>query len=189
MRPGKGKRQMDRLPFLDVNLTGRTNWMKAIFSFLLGFLLYSEAFSTPEIIPFGKNGKFKMLYDVRQRPQSVLIKDNLFIVYNGDASPTKDDKGKAYPMLISYDPDNGFSRNPSGFRKQANRITTTAPSSGRTRTITCTSSMVVTERPEPTSSPNGPSGNKPTQSLGRRCPPSPPSFPTRPSTGFTGTRR
>ena len=46
-----------------------------------------------------------MLYDVRQRPQSVLIKGNLFVVYNGDASPTKDDKGKAYPMLISYDPD------------------------------------------------------------------------------------
>ena len=47
--------------------------MKAIFSLLLGFLLYAEAFSSPEIIPFGKNGKFKMLYDVRQRPQSVLI--------------------------------------------------------------------------------------------------------------------
>ena len=45
-----------------------------------------------------------MLYDARQRPQSVLIKGNLFIVYNGDASPTKDDKGKAYPMLVSYDP-------------------------------------------------------------------------------------
>ena len=67
--------------------------MKAIFSFLLGFLLYSEAFSSPEIIPFGKNGKFKMLYDARQRPQSVLIKGNLFVVYNGDATPTKDDKG------------------------------------------------------------------------------------------------
>ena len=79
--------------------------MKAIFSILLAFLLYAEAFSTPEIIPFGKNGKFKMLYDARQRPQSVLIKGNLFVVYNGDASPTKNEKGKAYPMLVSYDPD------------------------------------------------------------------------------------
>ncbi|MBT6852267.1 MAG: hypothetical protein HOA16_13840, partial [Opitutae bacterium] len=77
--------------------------MKAIFSILLAFLLYAEAFSTPEIIPFGKNGKFKMLYDARQRPQSVFIKGNLFVVYNGDASPTKNEKGKAFPMLISYD--------------------------------------------------------------------------------------
>ena len=79
--------------------------MKAIFSILLVFLLYTEAFSTPEIIPFAKKGKFKMLYDARQRPQSVLIKGNLFVVYNGDASTTKDDKGKAYPMLVSYDSD------------------------------------------------------------------------------------
>ena len=38
---------MDRLRFLDVNLTDRTDEMKAIFSILLGFLLYG-----------GKNGKF-----------------------------------------------------------------------------------------------------------------------------------
>ena len=78
--------------------------MKAIFSILLGFLLYAEAFSTPEIIPFGTNGKFKMLYDARQRPQAVFLKGNLFVVYNGDGSPTKNEKGKAYPMFISYDP-------------------------------------------------------------------------------------
>jgi arylsulfatase A-like enzyme len=52
---------------------------------------------------FGHHGKFKMLYDARQRPQSVLLHGRLFIVYNGDAEPTKNDKGSAYPMLISYD--------------------------------------------------------------------------------------
>ena len=52
-----------------------------------------------------------MLYDGRQRPQSVLLKNRLFIVYNGDARPTKNDKGSAYPMLISYDPrDRSFSK-------------------------------------------------------------------------------
>ena len=78
--------------------------MKSL-AFFAAFLLYAEAFSSPEIIPFGKNGKFNMLYDARQRPQSVLIKGNLFVVYNGDASPTKNEKGKAYPMLVSYDSD------------------------------------------------------------------------------------
>ena len=49
-------------------------------------------------------GKFKMLYDARQRPQTVMLHGRLFIVYNGDAKPTKSGKGSAYPMLVSYDP-------------------------------------------------------------------------------------
>ena len=89
---------------MDFNLTYSKDGMKAIFSILIGLFLFAEAFSSPEIIPFGKNGKFKMLYDARQRPQSVLIKSNLYVVYNGDVSPTSDEKGKAYPMLVSYDP-------------------------------------------------------------------------------------
>ncbi len=56
-------------------------------------------------MPFGVAGKFKMLYDARQRPQSVLINGRLFIVYNGDAQPSKSREGRAYPMLITYDPD------------------------------------------------------------------------------------
>lgn len=52
---------------------------------------------------FAHGGKFKMLYDVRQRPQSVLLQSRLFIVYNGDAKPSKSGKGSAFPMLISYD--------------------------------------------------------------------------------------
>jgi hypothetical protein len=60
---------------------------------------------------FADGGKLKMLYDCRQRPQSVLLKDKLFIVYNGDAKPTDNDKGSAYPLLITYDPqDRSFSK-------------------------------------------------------------------------------
>ena len=63
------------------------------------------------IIPFGEDGKFKMLYDCRQRPQSVLLNDRLYIVYNGDAKPSRNGKGKAYPLLITYNPkDRSFSK-------------------------------------------------------------------------------
>ncbi len=60
--------------------------------------------SDSNLVAFAEDGKIKMLYDVRQRPQSVLLHGRLYIVYNGDAEPTKNDKGTAYPMLISYDP-------------------------------------------------------------------------------------
>ena len=64
----------------------------------------SEASSSFAILEFGSNGKRNMLYDARQRPQSVLLHGRLYIVYNGDASATKNGKGNAYPMFISYDP-------------------------------------------------------------------------------------
>lgn len=54
-------------------------------------------------VAFADRGKFKMLYDARQRPASVFLQDRLFIVYNGDAKPSKSGKGSAYPMLISYE--------------------------------------------------------------------------------------
>ena len=63
-----------------------------------------ELVGTVPLISFGERGKFKMLYDCRQRPQSVFLKGRLYIVYNGDAQPTRNDKGHAYPMLITYDP-------------------------------------------------------------------------------------
>ena len=67
-------------------------------------LVAAKAKQAADLLPFGHNGKFKMLYDSRQRPQSVFLKGRLYLVYNGDAKPTKNDKGKAYPMLITYDP-------------------------------------------------------------------------------------
>ncbi len=78
-----------------------------VFAFLLAPVHADESasFGTGETpLAFARGGKFKMLYDARQRPQSVLLHGRLFIVYNGDAEPTSNDKGRAYPMLISYDP-------------------------------------------------------------------------------------
>ncbi len=54
-------------------------------------------------IEFAEGGKFKMLYDARQRPQAVLLGGRVFIVFNGDARATSNEKGRAYPMLTSYD--------------------------------------------------------------------------------------
>lgn len=64
----------------------------------------AEDSARDKILSFGVNGKRNMLYDARQRPQSVLLHGRLYIVYNADATATKNNKGKAYPMLITYDP-------------------------------------------------------------------------------------
>ena len=42
---------------------------------------------------FAEGGKFKMLYDARQRPQGILVNDFVFIVYNGDAGHHRMAKG------------------------------------------------------------------------------------------------
>jgi hypothetical protein len=60
--------------------------------------------NAPVPVAFAGGGRFKMLYDARQRPQSVHLKGRLYIVYNGDAKPTSNSKGSARPMLITYDP-------------------------------------------------------------------------------------
>ena len=54
-------------------------------------------------LKFAEGGKFKMLYDARQRPQAVLLCGRVFIVFNGDAKGSSNEKGRAYPMLTSYD--------------------------------------------------------------------------------------
>jgi len=57
------------------------------------------------ILPFGKDGKFKMLYDRRQRPQAVYLKNKLYIVYNGSAKSGQEPKEAAgRAMFISFDP-------------------------------------------------------------------------------------
>lgn len=79
------------------------------FSFLtLGCSENSRAIAAEDsaqnkILTFGVNGKRNMLYDARQRPQSVLLHGRVYIVYNADATATKNNKGNAYPMLITYD--------------------------------------------------------------------------------------
>ena len=37
------------------------------------------------VIPFGKDGQIKMLYDRRQRPQSVFLNGKVHIVFNADS--------------------------------------------------------------------------------------------------------
>ena len=54
-----------------------------------------EKNAAAKMLPFGESGKFKMLYDARQRPQSVFLEGRLYIVYNGDAKPTSNSKGSA----------------------------------------------------------------------------------------------
>jgi len=44
-----------------------------------------------------------MLYDARQRPQAVCLRDAVFIGFKAGASPSKSRKAKTSPMLISYD--------------------------------------------------------------------------------------
>lgn len=56
-----------------------------------------------EILPFGSGGGIKMLYDVRQRPQAVCLRDRVFIGFKAGASPSQSGKAKTSPMLISYD--------------------------------------------------------------------------------------
>ena len=57
-----------------------------------------------EILPFGKGGGIKMLYDVRQRPQAVHLRGRVFIGFKGDGTLSQTGKQKTSPMLISYDP-------------------------------------------------------------------------------------
>ncbi len=85
---------------------------QAFFAFLVVGLVHSSQVVAEEQLleettvvasPFAKGGKFKMLYDARQRPQSVLLGQTLYIVFNGDASPSENGKGRAYPMLATYD--------------------------------------------------------------------------------------
>ena len=85
----------------------RAAWWIAVYVVGLTLDVCSEASASEPAaaaVAFAEGGKFKMLYDARQRPQSVLINGELFIVFNGDAEPTKNEKARAYPMLIRYDP-------------------------------------------------------------------------------------
>ena len=44
-----------------------------------------------------------MLYDVRQRPQAVCLRDRVFIGFKAGPSASQSGKAKTSPMLISYD--------------------------------------------------------------------------------------
>ena len=90
---------------------GRKGTERFMLLLCLTFCVFVSQTTYAATMAFAHGGKFKMLYDCRQRPQSVYLNDKLYIVYNGDAKPTKNGKGRAYPMLITYGPqDRSFSK-------------------------------------------------------------------------------
>ncbi|MEJ6733033.1 MAG: BNR-4 repeat-containing protein [Verrucomicrobiia bacterium] len=82
------------------------SWKNTIYGALMMALSISTLAKdvAPAAVPFGETGKFNMLYDVRQRPQAILLNELVYIVYNGDAEPSKNGNGAARPMLITYNP-------------------------------------------------------------------------------------
>ncbi len=58
-----------------------------------------------QIIPFGEGGQIKMLYDRRQRPQSVFLKGKVHLVFNAGGEKGAPGKSKTTPMAITYNPD------------------------------------------------------------------------------------
>ena len=73
---------------------------------LLFCLLLAPAMAVAESAPlvFGDGGQIKMLYDRRQRPQSVYLNGKVYLVYNGDGEKGAEPKAKTKPMVITYDP-------------------------------------------------------------------------------------
>ena len=53
---------------------------------------------------FGEGGQIKMLYDRRQRPQSVYLNDKIHIVFNAGGRIGTPAKAPTKPMAITYDP-------------------------------------------------------------------------------------
>ena len=81
----------------------------------------NEPADEPAPVPlvFADGGKLKMLYDARQRPQSVCLHGRVFVVFNGDAEATENGKGRAYPMFISYERLTGAFSKPQRFSAES----------------------------------------------------------------------
>ena len=55
-------------------------------------------------IAFGEGGQIKMLYDRRQRPQSIYLNNKVHIVFNAGGQIGASPKARTKPMVITYDP-------------------------------------------------------------------------------------
>ncbi|HKI88392.1 MAG TPA: BNR-4 repeat-containing protein [Draconibacterium sp.] len=64
------------------------------------------------IVSFGSGGQIKMIYDRRHRPQSVFLNNKVYIVYNGGASMSAEDKERTYPFVTSFNPKTGVLSSP-----------------------------------------------------------------------------
>ncbi|OVE79554.1 hypothetical protein BVY01_02205, partial [bacterium I07] len=54
------------------------------------------------IMVFGEHGQIKMTYDNRQRPNCVLLKDNVYLAFNAGAAFGATGKSKTKPMVTAY---------------------------------------------------------------------------------------
>lgn len=57
-----------------------------------------------QILSFGEGGQIKMLYDRRQRPQSVYLNGKVCIVFNAGGEKGAPPKSRTKPMIITYNP-------------------------------------------------------------------------------------
>ena len=60
--------------------------------------------SDAHFFAFGEGGQIKMLYDRRQRPQSVYLNGKVHIVFNAGGERGGPPKSPTYPMITTYDP-------------------------------------------------------------------------------------
>ncbi|MDX1285065.1 MAG: BNR-4 repeat-containing protein, partial [Draconibacterium sp.] len=85
--------------------------MKLYITSILLFLFIHTSFSQQvelknyEVLPFGEGGQIKMLYDRRQRPQSVFLNGKVHVVFNAGADEGATGQSKTKPMIVTYNPE------------------------------------------------------------------------------------
>jgi hypothetical protein len=67
-------------------------------------LLPIESSAGQTLLTFGEGGQIKMLYDCRQRPQSVYLNNNVHIVFNAGGKAGAPPNSPTKPMAVTYDP-------------------------------------------------------------------------------------
>jgi hypothetical protein len=89
----------------------RNDTMKeSLIIFLFGVLLISGSCAQEtertgdQLLSFGEGGQIKMLYDRRQRPQSVYLNGMVYIVFNAGGEKGAPARSPSKPMIVRYDP-------------------------------------------------------------------------------------
>jgi hypothetical protein len=85
---------------------------KFLLSIILSIFLIPISFarqgkkSDQHLLTFGEGGQIKMLYDRRQRPQSIYLNGKVHIVFNAGGKKGAPPKAPTKPMAVTYDPIN-----------------------------------------------------------------------------------
>ena len=58
----------------------------------------------PQLLTFGEGGQIKMLYDRRQRPQSIYLNGKVHLVFNAGGKKGAPPQSPTQPMAVTYDP-------------------------------------------------------------------------------------